>query len=404
MNSWVIVRTDASLERLGGRTVLGRLIEMLRRNGSPVSHVLCADELVSPIEDEVRCIDPDCLTTPLSRLDSVSIDPDEPVLLADGQVVFDTRLIEIAAGWTEETALVDSAPPSSRHKRPIVQGNDFAGLAVVKGSLARDVVVDPVSGLVDVTVCDVATLPTYSRPLRRDLRHFWVLIVDDNDVRLAKKMLVNASGKGHQELAVLLFNRPVETFLMYYVCDWRITPNQITIIGNIIAYGTTAAFAFGHLWLGILIALVAEVLDGLDGRQARIQIRTSRLGEFEHVLDKIHEISWMAALGWYFSNGFADITYLWLTLAWIVFHNIDNLSYSVFRSKRGIVIDEVGRFDATVRLFASNRNNNILFLAAGLLLGVPLQAYWFILAWSAVTPVIHWIRVWMLLSRPEVEA
>ncbi|RLD98156.1 MAG: hypothetical protein DRI92_04415 [Aquificota bacterium] len=252
----------------------------------------------------------------------------------------------------------------------------------------------------EVELVDLDTLPRYALELRRALRPYWVPVADQQDIKNAKKIMVEASGKGHQEWAVLVFNRPVEKFLTYFLCDWRITPNQITVVGTLIGCGATICFALGYFWWGILIALAAEVLDGLDGRQARIQIKTSKLGEYEHVLDKIVEISWMIALGWFFSDGFSDELYLWATLGWILFHNLDNLSYSVFRAKRGIVIDEASKLDAAIRLFASNRNNNILFLLVGLAIGFPLEAYWFIMAWSVLTPVVHWIRLVILLNRP----
>jgi len=403
----VFVNSEKALWRIGGRTVMDRILELLSREGHPAYAVVCNDEIFDSVASELRSMSRQSRALKASSWIEELPGDQELLLLVDGEVVYDPRLIHLAIKWTVPTILVDSNPRVSQPGRPSFDGKAFVGLLAVRppdasqmggNDSSRDFpdYLETFRG----DVVDVDALPSYSVPHRRGILHYWVQVTGQPDVKIAKKLLVDAGGKGHQELAVLIFNRPVETFLSYYFSDWRITPNQITVVGTLIGCGATICFALGYFWWGILIALAAEVLDGLDGRQARIQIKTSKLGEYEHVLDKIVEISWMIALGWFFSDGFSDELYLWATLGWILFHNLDNLSYSVFRAKRGIVIDEASKLDAAIRLFASNRNNNILFLLVGLAIGFPLEAYWFIMAWSVLTPVVHWIRLVILLNRP----
>ncbi len=422
MTPWILVRDENALIWTGGRTILGRVMEMLRREGCKEHVLVCPEALKAKVEAEVGRIsiqakvlldeESDIWKSQLGE----SAEQKASILLVDADVVYDKRLLHWACAWDAGNALVDSQPEFLRQERPKLGDKAYVGLATLDAvnlkaaasdkSSFFDVVEGGLAG--EVELVDLDTLPRYALELRRALRPYWVPVADQQDIKNAKKIMVEASGKGHQEWAVLVFNRPVEKFLTYFLCDWRITPNQITVIGNIIAYGTTVCFALGHFWWGILIALVAEVFDGLDGRQARIQIKTSKLGEFEHVLDKIHEITWMGGLAWYFSNGFEDLNFLWLTLGWVAFHFLDNGSYSYFRIKRGMVVDEASKIDAGIRLFASNRNNNIGYLAIGLLVHMayayPLvYLYYGILAWSVVTPFLHWIRIPFILAKPEIE-
>jgi hypothetical protein len=42
------------------------------------------------------------------------------------------------------------------------------------------------------------------------------------------------------------------------------------------------------------------VLDGLDGKQARLKVETNRTGKIEHWFDAVFEMSWWIALAWHF--------------------------------------------------------------------------------------------------------
>src|SRR4029077_1324546 len=62
----------------------------------------------------------------------------------------------------------------------------------------------------------------------------------------------------------------------------------------------TIGFLLGWLWLATLLALFVAILDGVDGKLARVKVETTKFGEWEHYLDYSFEISWWLALGYYF--------------------------------------------------------------------------------------------------------
>lgn len=416
----LMVRDANALIWTGGRTILGRAMEILRREGAADQILVCPRPLKDQVEAEARRIAVKAMVladgeTEALKTRLASAAGAEPlVLLADADVVYDKRLLRWAFGWNRPSVLIDRRPPPGTPptRRPVA-GHAYVGLAAVAIESAIHAVENAASIASGIDACldgtmelhDVETLPRYALELRKALRPYWVPVRGRQDVHRAKRLLVEASGKGHQELTVLAFNRPVEQFLAYFLCDWRITPNQITVLCTLVGLVPMIGFALGRLWAGLAIALVVGVLDGLDGRQARIQIKTSKLGEIEHVLDKIVEISWMAGLAWFLSDGFGNRVFLWLTLGWVAFHMLDNAAYAYFRRKRGMVIDEASTVDAAIRLFASNRNNNVSFLILGLLVRTIVDfpvahLYYAILAWSVVTPVLHWIRIPILLGKP----
>lgn len=99
-----------------------------------------------------------------------------------------------------------------------------------------------------------------------------------------------------------LVHAPIETFLVSKLCKFPITPNQLTIFCNIIAWGATILFATGNLGCGIAVALAVGVLDGLDGKLARVKLETSKAGKLEHFFDVLFENSWWIALAFYLQS------------------------------------------------------------------------------------------------------
>jgi phosphatidylglycerophosphate synthase len=42
----------------------------------------------------------------------------------------------------------------------------------------------------------------------------------------------------------------------------------------------TVLYALGYLWAGALLALIIGVLDGLDGKLARLKVQMTKAGTF----------------------------------------------------------------------------------------------------------------------------
>ncbi len=408
MKPWILVRSEHALMRLGGRTLLGRLLEILRRENRPAEGVICPEPLVAQVKDELTsAITPCRLVLPSEFLPLVNESKEENLLLIDAGVLFDQRLIKTGLDWNEASVLLDSRPADGQKTFSRVKGHSFAGMAALPARKISELLdtgssifnlTEELDGIDKLAICDIEGLPPYHPPIRRALRPFWVPIEDSGDIRHARWTLARSMSKGHMEWLVYLLNRPVETFLSYFLAETRITPNQITIVCNLVAFGACALFALGHLWIGVLLSLFVGILDGLDGRQARIQIKTSKLGEIEHFFDKIYEISWMAALGWHFSAGLTNMPEVWAAVGWIAAHIIDGGAYYFYRAKSGMMIDEATKTDAVIRFFAGCRNTSMAILLIGLIVGRPLSFFWFIVWLNGATAVIHWLRTAVLLS------
>ncbi len=240
----------------------------------------------------------------------------------------------------------------------------------------------------DVVAFDVADQPLYDDALRRKLRPFWFAAPAESNRAAAEQLLLNATQKGALDIPAL-FHGPIERFLISKLCRTTITPNQLTIFCNIVAWAATILFATGHLATGILIALIVGVLDGLDGRLARVKIETTKRGKLEHWFDAIFEWSWWTALAYYFqtSGRLPGAFNYWLLL--LAAEAIDGIAKGIVYFRTGKTIDELNTFERMVRLIGGRRNIYVWILAAGVLLRAPEKAF-IAMAWlEMATAVVH---------------
>jgi len=94
------------------------------------------------------------------------------------------------------------------------------------------------------------------------------------------------------DLPALLLHPVFENPLVFWLCNTRITPNQVTLFTALLGALIATLFFHGWLRLGILLTYAVAVLDGVDGKLARTKLQTSRVGEFEHVVDFFVEHAW----------------------------------------------------------------------------------------------------------------
>lgn len=330
------------------------------------------------------------------------------VLVLRGDAVFDSRLLELLAARTDACAIVDSAVPPELAtltvSAPDSSRGKFCGAALIRGEWLT-----PRSGLFEqalvqaidqeeLAVLDVADHFSYYAPMRRTLRPFWFPAPTASSKTLAKGVLFDSIQKGTLDIPAHV-HAPIENFLVSQLCRTSITPNQLTIFCNVIAWITTALFATGNLAWGLALAWIVGVLDGLDGKQARVKVETTKGGKLEHWFDALFEWSWWIALAHFFhSSGQLPGAYAYLALLALA-EGVDGILKGRVYLATGKLIDELGTFERIVRLIGGRRNVYIWLLSAGFLLGAPHKAF-IAMAWlEAATAAVHLPRVLWVFYR-----
>lgn len=221
--------------------------------------------------------------------------------------------------------------------------------------------------------------------------HLWADVDTKQDLDRAKKLIVENSQKkrGASDFVAHYFNRPIENAILHYISEWLfITPNRLTIATNVLAWFVTYLFFSGYLGLGALLTFAVGVMDGLDGKLARIRGCSTKLGLMEHQFDMLYEFSWLIALALFLSNteGLLPITIATLSVTFIAFYRF---CYDQFSRATGISLDVYGRFERAFRRVAGRRNIYNFYILIGVLLGVPLYSLIGILIHSAFTATVY---------------
>ncbi len=248
----------------------------------------------------------------LDCLAAMRVPSDGRILIVFAGFYCDGRLLRSLAQAQTTSALIDSDPPSII--APLLENSDAhssgrllcAALLSSESlsgknrvaALAQEIALDTMTGR--IASVDAAQQPAYIESMRRNVRPVFFPAPSLDCRPLAERFLRDGTQNGVLDFPALV-HAPIEKWIVSHVCRTSITPNQVTLATAFLGISVTVLYAFGRLWAGALLALIVGVLDGVDGKLARLKIQTTRLGEGEHALDYCIEMSWWVARSTFFA-------------------------------------------------------------------------------------------------------
>jgi phosphatidylglycerophosphate synthase len=321
------------------------------------------------------------------------------LLIVPANVYCDSRLLAALCASDSSAALIDSNPP--QFARPLIRNPCGPALVTTEFLSACSSTVlffEELKNKIDngmIFTIDAAAVDDYIGSMRRHVRPFCFRAPRAQDRRLAQRIILDYAQNGTLDFPAYV-HAPIETAIVSRLCRTRITPNYITIAGLVIGCGATAAFVLGRVGFGILAALIFGIVDGLDGKLARVKVETTKRGEWEHHVDTFVENSWWTAIAFHlWQVGQLQSAFYFLALL-IGSHVFDGFAKRRARAATGRLLDDVGPFDRAFRLIAARRNVYVWVLAGGFLLGAFPQSYTIICSWAAVSAAVHLMRsVWI---------
>jgi phosphatidylglycerophosphate synthase len=369
----VLADAPAALVDVSGISVLERLLRTLQRCG--IDHVT----IVSRTADAIRAhlAQPSWarqqlqLTVTGDAIVDLAQSGNEFLVVLRGDTIFDPRLLLMLLTQNREVALSDSAAVLRRETR-------FTGFQIPSG----------------LTKIDIFDLPPYSPALRRNLPPFCFspAAIQRGGVEEA---LVEATQKGAQDFPAML-HAPIEKLLVARLCKTRVTPHQLTIAWIILALIVTALFATGHVGWGIALAFVIGILDGLDGKLARLRVETSNMGKLEHHFDSFFEVAWPSVLALhFFRTGELPNAFLWLALL-IAGLIVDGLAKRAIYGAFARMMRPPNLLDRIVRLVGVRRNVFIWILLLATIAGAAAKALVVSACWQfgiAIVDLAHAIAL-----------
>jgi 1L-myo-inositol 1-phosphate cytidylyltransferase / CDP-L-myo-inositol myo-inositolphosphotransferase len=314
----------------------------------------------------------------------------------------DERLLRSVAEAQTNSVLIDSDPPLSI--APLLENSDdHSSQLLCAALLSREwlsqktracTLVEEITS--DITTgyiarVDAALQQTYVRSMRRSVRPVFFPAPSFEHRPLAERLLRDATQKGVLDFPALV-HAPIEKWLVSHLCRTSITPNQITLGTAVLGLGVTLLYACGYLWAGVLLALVIGVLDGTDGKLARLKAQTTKLGKKEHDLDYLVETSWWMALAYHF-HATGQIPYAYVIFfAFFAFHVLERVSKKAVQRRIGRNLDDFTRFDRLVRVVAGRRNIYTWLFTFFLVIGAPATGFVWLCFWGVASAVIHIFR------------
>ena len=394
----IFAEAPKALTQVCGVSLLERLLRILRRLDFRQATI------VSSTPDRLRnALEPP--TWARRGLEAQIVLPNEinfrkmkRLLILPGDFYYDPRLIGALLNSPRSAQLIDSAPPSSI--RPLLVDCRSNGSGWLSGAavLAPSELESLAKG--ELGALDAANVPAYVRGMRRHVRPVFFPAPTAERQSLAKRIVFDSAQKGTLDIPAIL-QSPVEDWVLHGLCRTTITPNQITLFGFVVAMGAAALFATGHLWWGMIPALAIGVIDGLDGKQARVKVETTPSGHWEHCLDFVFEMSWWSALAWWFQRS-GQLPSAWGYWGLIVGSElVDLLAKLVAHQRLNCALDDYAPFDRAFRLIAARRDVYLWTIAVGLLFGAAAQAYAFCAWWGVFRSVVHVVRTLMVV-RPRI--
>jgi phosphatidylglycerophosphate synthase len=324
------------------------------------------------------------------------------ILVVSAGFYYDARLLKALAGQTTTTLLIDSAPPRESVELWGNQGGVFRAAALLEGEwLSRQ---DHTASLMDqlssdagtsrIEACDAAFQPTYVVALRKQVRPVFFPAPSPSLLPVAERFPRDVAQNGVLDFPGLL-DSPIEDWIVARLCRTSIRPNHVTLVTILIGLAVTVLFVTGHLWWGVLLAYMIEVLDGVDGKLARTKVETTATGEWEHTVDYCVELSWWTALAHHFHAANLPSAY-WLLILLVGSDLVDRLAKRAVKKKMGRNLDDVSNFDRFVRCIGGRRNINVWILIAAIALGDAVNGFVLVCWWGAATAAVHLIRAWQI--------
>jgi phosphatidylglycerophosphate synthase len=402
----LVADAPEALIELCGVNLLERLLRILQRLGFRRAIVFSATPEIgtelakrSWARDEIIVHVVSGAIGPLTPQHVLEQSPSERFLVVPANIYCDARLLAALCAKDSSAVLVDSNPPEFARSLirnpcgPALVTRDFL-FALSPAAPFFEELKNKIDDR-EVGIVDAAEEDDYVVSMRRRVRPLCFSAPPEQSRRVAERVILDSAQNGTLDLPAYL-HAPIETAIISLLCKTRITPNQITIGGFVIGCSATAAFALGRVELGILAALIFGIVDGLDGKQARVKIETTERGKWEHHLDYFIEHSWWAAIAFHLwrSGQFPNAFYF---LALLVGSRLLH-EFAKRRAKmaKGRLLDDVAPFDRAFRLIAARRNVYVWILACGFLLDAFPQSYAVICGWAAVSAAVHLMRsIWI---------
>lgn len=324
------------------------------------------------------------------RASAADVPAGEGVICLNADYVFEPDFIKMLM-QRESLLLVDDEELVSVVAAVVPSGRAAAAAARINGGAASDG-----EGLPPETPLSELG-PLYHKALRkRSSRSVYSL--RRQGARRIEWLLYKGAYKGVTDF-MTKYAWPIPAYWLTKFCQVTgISPNMVTTLSLIFVVLATWLFWTGDYGLGLAAAWSMCILDTVDGKLARVTMRSSKWGEaYDHGIDLIHPPFWYYAWAMGLAASAAGEAGIDITLhLWVIIGG-----YVLGRAAEGLFMLIAGGMemwiwrplDSFVRLFVARRNPNLVLMSVAFLLGEPAGGLVAVSVWTLMSLAYQLARI-----------
>ncbi len=185
-------------------------------------------------------------------------------------------------------------------------------------------------------------------------------------------------------------HKPFEDFIVYLLYDLKwVSADHVSLITYVFAGFTAYLFATGSLVPALILAVIVGVLDGVDGKIARLRKKPTLIGKLEHSFDMAYEQAWYASYTWWAWKYSGNDLYFALGLLWLILDSLVRHVYNVTWLATGKSLKYQKGAAQVITKIDGRRSVYVLHMILWYVIGKPLLAIWTILIHCASTVVAY---------------
>ena len=187
-------------------------------------------------------------------------------------------------------------------------------------------------------------------------------------------------------------HKPIEDFIVYLLYDLEfIGADHISIITYILAFIVVYFFLQAKVCYALVLALIVGILDGVDGKIARLRGKKTYIGKIEHSFDMLYEqiiyVSWI----YYVYTTIPTISVILIGIIFLVSDAFTRHVYMQFKIATGKNLLLMSKLDRKIAKIDGRRNVWFIYM----LIGVVIQPIWgliLMLIHSLLTSIVYVVR------------
>ncbi len=183
-------------------------------------------------------------------------------------------------------------------------------------------------------------------------------------------------------------NKYLENILIYFLMSTPVTPDMITILTDILAFFAVYLALNNLIGWFLVIAFIVTILDGTDGKLARVKGIEGKIGKIEHSFDFLYEQAWYATIVWTIFRTTNSLYFLGMGLVFIVLDGYVRHIYNIAWLSTGKSLKENKKWRWFFKVDA-RRNVHVWYWIVFYVLGYFQYAIFLNLLHTAITAFIY---------------